>query len=85
MGMIMYAVLHDCDPFTAGLVRKMDQVVPYFVMMVAKDVPGLPGLYIAGLFSAGLSTVSGGLNGISCMVYDDFLKERYVPEHLYIL
>lgn len=53
------------------------QVVPFFVMKISERVPGLPGLFIAGLFSGGLSTISGGLNSLSCMVYDDFLRQRY--------
>lgn len=76
IGLIIYANLFDCDPYKAGLVRKLDQVVPYFVMRVSAQVPGIPGLFIAGLFSGGLSSMSGALNTLSCVIYDDFLRNR---------
>lgn len=74
----MYANFYDCDPFTAGFVNKLDQVVPYFVMRIGGKIPGLPGVFIAGLFSGGLSSLSGLLNTLSCMIYDDFLRNRYL-------
>lgn len=77
MGLIIYSNLYDCDPFTAGLVKKLDQIVPYFVMRIGDKIPGLPGLFIAGLFSGGLSSMSGLLNVLSCIIYDDFLRDRY--------
>lgn len=38
-------------------IKKPDQLVPYFVMDVARVVPGLPGLFVAGVFSAALRSV----------------------------
>lgn len=78
IGLVMYANLAKCDPFTAGTVNKIDQVLPYFVMEVGKKVPGLSGIFVAGIFSAALSTMSGLLNTMSCMIYDDFLRNRFV-------
>lgn len=77
IGLVMYANLENCDPFTAGAVKKIDQVVPYFVMKVGRQLPGLPGIFVAGIFSAALSTMSGLLNTMSCMIYDDFLRNRF--------
>lgn len=31
--------------------RKLDQIVPFFVLEVAAKVPGLSGLFIAGIFA----------------------------------
>lgn len=53
-GLIMYAKYSNCDPFTTGKVSRSDQLLPYYVMDVAGNVPGLPGLFIAGVISAGL-------------------------------
>lgn len=53
-GLIMYAKYSDCDPFTTGEVSRNDQLLPYYVMDVAGNVPGLPGLFIAGVVSAAL-------------------------------
>lgn len=59
-GLIIYAKYSDCDPFATGQVSRNDQLLPYYVMDVAGNVPGLPGLFIAGVVSAGLrySTIS---------------------------
>lgn len=73
----MYALYSDCDPLSLGLVAKMDQMVPYFVMDVTRNFPGLPGLFVAGIFSASLSTLSSVLNSAAGTVYEDFLRDRF--------
>lgn len=50
----MYAKYADCDPFKTGAVKRNDQLLPYYVMDVAGSIPGLPGLFIAGVVSAAL-------------------------------
>lgn len=74
----MYAKYETCDPFSAGFTKKIDQVLPYFVMDVGGSVPGLPGLFIAGIFAAALSTMSSSLNTLSGTIYEDFVKNQYV-------
>lgn len=53
-GLIMYAHYADCDPISSKVVEHGDQLFASYVVSVAKDVPGLPGLFISGLFSASL-------------------------------
>lgn len=72
-GLIMYARYHKCDPITSHVVAKSDQILPYYVLDVAANAPGLPGLFLAGLVSAGLSTMSGGLNTTAGTIYEDFI------------
>ncbi len=36
------------------VIDKADQIVPFFVMDVLGDFPGLPGLFVAGIFSGAL-------------------------------
>lgn len=50
-GLVLYATYFDCDPLTTKLAKAKDQLVPLLVMQTLKDIPGLPGLFIAGVFS----------------------------------
>lgn len=73
-GLLLYATYHDCDPLTTKLAKAKDQLMPLLVMEILKDMPGLPGLFIAGVFSAALSSLSTGLNAMSAVVLEDFFK-----------
>lgn len=53
-GLIMYAKYYDCDPISSGLVKKMDQMLPYYVLDVTSYIPGLSGLFVSGIFSTAL-------------------------------
>lgn len=81
IGLIMYARYYDCDPVNSKTIHKHDELVPYFVMDVANTIPGLSGLFIAGIFCASLSTLSAYLNSLSGIVYEDFIS-RYMPEKM---
>jgi len=61
------------------VVARSDKILPYYVLDVAGNVPGLPGLFLAGLVSAGLSTMSAGLNTVAGTIYEDFI-DRWMPE-----
>lgn len=54
MGLVIFASYHKCDPITRGSIYKSDQLLPYFVMEIAAFMPGLPGLFVSGVFSAAL-------------------------------
>ncbi|CAL7952543.1 unnamed protein product [Xylocopa violacea] len=75
-GIVIFAAFHDCDPIATKQIKKPDQLLPYFVMQMAESVPGLPGLFVAGVFSAALSTMSTGLNSMSGVIYEDMIKPR---------
>jgi sodium-coupled monocarboxylate transporter 8/12 len=66
-----------CDPVYDGVVEKYDQMFPYYVMDVARSIPGLPGLFIVGAMSAALSTMSSCLNSLSGTAYEDFIKPHF--------
>lgn len=76
MGLIIYAKYESCDPFTTQQIEKVDQILPYFVMDVASKVPGLPGIFIAGIFSAALSSMSTSWNTLAGTIYEDFIRPR---------
>ena len=46
---------------------------PLFVMQVVGDAPGVPGLFVAGVFSGALSTVSSGLNSLAAVAWTDIM------------
>lgn len=45
-------------------------------MDVFRNTPGLPGLFVAGIFSAALSSLSTGLNSLSAVILEDFIKPQ---------
>ncbi|XP_046397964.1 sodium-coupled monocarboxylate transporter 1-like [Ischnura elegans] len=72
-GLLIYATYYNCDRLSTKVVRASDQLLPYYVMNVAASLPGLPGLFMAGVFSAALSSMSTGLNSMSGVIYEDFI------------
>lgn len=82
-GLLVYAFYEKCDPMKAGLVTKTDQILPLYVMQTIGKYPGLPGLFIAGVFGAALSSLSVVLNSTSLVIYEDILKGTFrlkIPE-----
>ena len=43
-------------------------------MQVFGDIPCIPGLFVAGVFSGALSTVSSGLNSLAAVTLQDFIQ-----------
>ncbi|XP_030757152.1 sodium-coupled monocarboxylate transporter 2-like isoform X2 [Sitophilus oryzae] len=76
MGLVIYAQYHKCDPVTRGWIQKSDQLLPYFIMDTAGDIPGLPGMFVSGVFSAALSSMSTGLNSMTGVIFEDLIKPR---------
>lgn len=72
-GLLLYASYHDCNP-VGRRIKTKDQLLPLLVMETFKDVPGLTGFFISGIFSAALSSISTGLNAMSAVVFEDFFK-----------
>ncbi|XP_036976770.1 sodium-coupled monocarboxylate transporter 1 isoform X2 [Acanthopagrus latus] len=73
-GMCLFSVYKDCDPWTAGLVSAPDQLMPYLVMDILRDYPGLPGLFVAAAYSGSLSTVSSSINALAAVTVEDLIK-----------
>ncbi|XP_063227301.1 sodium-coupled monocarboxylate transporter 2-like isoform X4 [Bacillus rossius redtenbacheri] len=90
VGLTIYSTYYECDPIKSKKVNKPDNVVPYFVMDTAGSIPGLPGFFIAGIFSAALSTMSSDLNCLSATLYEDVLlpcagKKRDLEERAHVI
>ncbi|XP_057335777.1 putative sodium-dependent multivitamin transporter [Microplitis mediator] len=76
-GLAIYSKYFDCDPRTVQRIKKNDMLMPLFVMEMTSSLPGLPGLFIAGIFSAGLSTISAALNALAAISLEDYIKPLY--------
>ncbi|XP_078329162.1 sodium-coupled monocarboxylate transporter 1-like [Crassostrea virginica] len=68
-----YYVEQGCDPYTNDDVSNSNQIIPYFVMETL-GYPGIPGLFVACLFSGALSTMSSCLNALSAVTWKDILE-----------
>lgn len=74
-GLLVFAAYYKCDPLTIGLVKADDQILPMYVMQVAGfNLKGIPGLFIAGVCGAALSSLSVILNSTAAILYEDILK-----------
>ncbi|KAH8246828.1 hypothetical protein KR032_000926, partial [Drosophila birchii] len=74
MGLVSYAVYHDCDPLSTKLAAASDQLSSLLMMRTLGSLPGLPGLFVAGVFGAALSSLSTGLNSLACVITQDIVR-----------
>lgn len=52
--------------------------MPIYVTDALGHLPGVAGLFVAGIFSASLSTVSTALNSLSALTLEDYFKNLYL-------
>ncbi|KAF2354964.1 Sodium/solute symporter [Trinorchestia longiramus] len=74
MSLSVFAVYADCDPLIQGLISSKDQISVYFVNDKLKRFTGIPGIFVAALLSAALSTLSSGVNTLATIVWGDLLS-----------
>lgn len=74
LGITMYSYYAYCDPLKSKTLRSRDQLVIRYTLDVLGDVYGLPGLFMACVFSATLSTVSSGINSLSAAALEDYVR-----------
>ncbi|XP_065284495.1 sodium-coupled monocarboxylate transporter 2-like isoform X6 [Dermacentor albipictus] len=77
LGVAMTLWFHGCDPSLMGAISGVDQVLPYYVKTYLINVPGLSGLFLAGVVSAATSTVSSTVNSQAAILYVDVIVHRY--------
>ncbi|NXH41996.1 SC5A8 protein, partial [Dicaeum eximium] len=76
-GLAIYSVYKDCDPWTANQVSALDQLMPYLVLDIMRDFPGVPGLFVASAYSGTLSTVSSSINALAAVTVEDLIKPYF--------
>ncbi len=77
-GVVLYAFYRSHpDPWALGLINKVDQILPYFVV---NELPmGMPGILIAAIFSASMSVISSGINALTTATLVDFYQRLWRP------
>uniref|UniRef100_A0A8C9G3I0 Sodium-dependent multivitamin transporter n=1 Tax=Pavo cristatus TaxID=9049 RepID=A0A8C9G3I0_PAVCR len=78
-GLVMFVYDHEHPLAPSGTRISSDQLVLYFVMDVLRDLPGLPGLFVACLFSGSLSTISSAFNSLATVTMEDLVRP-HCPE-----
>ncbi|XP_053552873.1 sodium-dependent multivitamin transporter-like [Bombina bombina] len=76
-GLVMFAYYQDNPSLNPNVMSSPDQMVLYFVMDILKDLPGLPGLFVACLFSGALSTISSAFNSLATVTMEDLIKPHF--------
>ncbi|NXH96158.1 SC5A8 protein, partial [Pachycephala philippinensis] len=76
-GLALYSIYKDCDPWMANQVSALDQLMPYLVLDILRDFPGVPGLFVASAYSGTLSTVSSSINALAAVTVEDLVKPYF--------
>ncbi|RMB94054.1 hypothetical protein DUI87_29507 [Hirundo rustica rustica] len=74
-GLVMF--VYDREHPLAQRPASPDQLVLLFVMDVLRDLPGLPGLFVACLFSGALSTISSAFNSLATVTMEDLVRPHF--------
>ncbi|RXG53483.1 hypothetical protein Avbf_17505 [Armadillidium vulgare] len=56
-GLVAYANYAGCDPMALGIIKRKEEIIPYFVMDKLSFIPGLPGIFVAALVGGSLSLI----------------------------
>ncbi|CAH0557166.1 unnamed protein product [Brassicogethes aeneus] len=73
-GTLVYSKYETCDPLSSGRISSEDQLLPLYVMETVGKLRGIPGLFIAGVFGAALSSLSVVLNSTAQVILEDIIK-----------
>uniref|UniRef100_A0A2K6N3P7 Sodium-dependent multivitamin transporter n=1 Tax=Rhinopithecus bieti TaxID=61621 RepID=A0A2K6N3P7_RHIBE len=79
IGLVMFTYYQEYPMSIQQAQAAPDQFVLYFVMDILKGLPGLPGLFIACLFSGSLSTISSAFNSLATVTMEDLIRPWF-PE-----
>ncbi|KAH7962927.1 hypothetical protein HPB52_018763 [Rhipicephalus sanguineus] len=64
----------DCDPLLSGAIKNIEQIIPYYINQRLSAFPGMTGIFLAGVVSATLSTVSSAINSLAASAFLDILS-----------
>lgn len=75
VGMGIYSVYSDCDPFKAGLTQSRDALLPFYVEDEYSFIPGVMGIFLATLFNSALIIYVSTLNSLATVTWEDFFSK----------
>jgi len=73
-GLSIFAVYANCDPIGLNLIHRKDQMMPFYVMDQLGWIKGVPGIFVACLFSGTMSSISTVLNSLPSMLWADLFS-----------
>uniref|UniRef100_A0A8C0VJ41 Solute carrier family 5 member 6 n=1 Tax=Cyanistes caeruleus TaxID=156563 RepID=A0A8C0VJ41_CYACU len=76
-GLVMFVYDREHPLAPSQRYASSDQLVLFFVMDVLRDLPGLPGLFVACLFSGALSTISSAFNSLATVTMEDLVRPHF--------
>ncbi|XP_077534699.1 sodium-coupled monocarboxylate transporter 1-like [Haemaphysalis longicornis] len=76
-GMALSSLYRGCDPQMLGNIQKTDQILPYYVQNDFGNLPGFSGIFLAGIVSASISSVSSTVNSQAAVVYMDIVTPYF--------
>lgn len=85
MGFALIVWFRGCDPGLLGDITSIDQIVPYYINKYLVGVPGICGLFLAGVICAATSTVSSTINSHAAILYVDVIAPRYTKAQHHVL
>lgn len=77
-GLVLYHYYQKCDPLLSGRITSRDQNMAIYIIDALGHIPGIAGLFVSGIFSASLSSVSSCLNSLAAVTLEDYLKPLYL-------
>ncbi|KAK4878987.1 hypothetical protein RN001_007133 [Aquatica leii] len=77
-GLAIFSKYYSCDPVANNSITLADQLMPYYVVDSMGHIPGLSGLFVAGIFSGALSSVSAAMNCLAAVTLEDYFKPVYL-------
>ncbi|KAL7636005.1 UNVERIFIED_CONTAM: hypothetical protein RMT77_013823 [Armadillidium vulgare] len=73
-GVVAYSTYVGCDPMALGIIKKKEQIIPYFVMDKLNYI-GLPGIFVGTIIAGSMSSISSTINGNVAQIWRDvFLR-----------
>ncbi|XP_077486761.1 sodium-coupled monocarboxylate transporter 1-like [Amblyomma americanum] len=85
LGMALTVWFRGCDPALTGAIQSIDQILPHYINTNLIHVPGFTGLFLAGIVSAGTSTVSSTINSQAAILYVDVIVPRFKNAEHHVL